>query len=177
MKIIILHGADEKAPAAVERIREAVEFVSGKVRLKKLITQVRIAHSANIHARAFYNPNTRDILMNAEARCFHPDYRGWKYKTFGGIKDLTPRGIFCHELGHAADWWQWFHLKNRFMLKEFQILRRQRTEAAVSGYAKSHPEEDLAEAFRLFVSNGKSLKKICPVRYGILKRHTEEHLR
>lgn len=112
--------------------------------------------------RARYDSYARTIIMNPSARCFQPDYRGYKYKTFGGVADLTPGGVFLHECGHALTF------KHPQIIKAFKALWQQGSRKSITGYGSSCVREDIAETFRLYMSNGNLLAQIHPARYDII---------
>lgn len=123
---------------------------------------VRALQFQNLRCRARYHSNTKSVVMNPHAKCFQANYRGYKYKTFGGVADLTPGGVFLHECGHALAF------KHHDIIKAFRALWRHGNKKSITSYGSSSIGEDIAESFRLFMSNGMLLAQIRPDRFNIL---------
>jgi len=115
--------------------------------------------ASDIGCRAFYH--RRAVTLAANSSCFHPNYRGYRYKTFGGIKDLTPAGVFCHEIGHALE------EVSDIIHSKFESISRD--ERRITAYAYTNTSEDIAESTRLYLSNPNLCKINIPFRYEILK--------
>ena len=121
------------------------------------------------HSRGYYNDKYRTVYMNPHAKSFWPDYRGYKYKVFGRVLDLTPGGVFLHECGHA------FASSNPHAVRAFHRLRKT-DRKSVSSYGSTCTDEDIAESFRLFVSNSALLAELKPSRYTILDKYARKYL-
>lgn len=115
-------------------------------------------------ARACYRPYK--IYMDPRSTCFSKDYRGYKYKTFGGIKDLTPSGVILHELGH--------HIHLQLNQYTVDLVRKAftndsiRKEHPVTNYCKVHVDEDIAESLRVYLSNNDLARIKIPFRCLVL---------
>ena len=93
-----------------------------------------------------------------------------------GKSDLSPLGVFAHEMGHHV----WFAIRRKYrmsprskklppvLLLEWHILHANKKKGGITSYARSHPEEDFAETHRLFVLNPRLLKQLCPDRYKMM---------
>lgn len=110
----------------------------------------------------------RTIVMDPYTRSFQPDYKGYMYKTFGGLKDLTPGGVFLHEFGHV--------ITTQALLSEFSRIRRT-NKKSVTSYGSGHVGEDIAETFRVFASNPMLLKNYDIARYEVMLRYTNGIMR
>ena len=118
-----------------------------------------------LSARAMYRKHT--ILLNPYTKSFSPYYRGKKkYRIFGGVTDLTPGGVFAHECGHAAI------EQCPQLLTEFRVIRRHHKKS-ITGYASKYLEEDVAECFRLYVTNPLQLKAIDLIRYNVMELYAK----
>lgn len=85
---------------------------------------------------------------------------------------MSPIGVFSHEMGHIL----WFALVRSFTTRQRVMFYAgwisifvNRSERGITSYAKTHPEEDFAEAHRLFVLNSKLLKQLSPRRYEFMQ--------
>lgn len=99
----------------------------------------------------------RWIELYSNTKSFSPNYRGHKYKTFGGIKDLTPGGVLAHEFSHHISF------LNISLFKSFKKIRK--SSKCFTSYGQSRLGEDIAETGRLYFSNPEKLKEIDLQRY------------
>lgn len=136
------------------------KLVDEIVHVNKLCKEV-IVSSNTYGNRACYLYKQDIVLFNPYTRSFQPDYMRMQYKTFGGVKDLTPGGVLCHELGHALS------NKQPQIVFAFKTIRLS-DHNFVTSYAKTSVYEDIAESFRLFCTNPKTLKKVSVNRYEAL---------
>jgi len=122
-----------------------------------------------LHCRAM---NTEEydrqniVIMDPTTRSFQPDYRGYKYKTFGGRADLTPGGVFLHECGHSV------HRLCPGIRRDFKALRSVRgNKTSITSYATKYLDEDIAECFRLFAANPLELYRLDKRRFDIMRKY------
>jgi hypothetical protein len=98
---------------------------------------------------------------------------GYAWSFTGYKADRTAPGVIAHEMGHHA----WEVITRR--LDGGVVSRRRRTmylvwkeiakkEAEVTSYASHIPEEDFAEAFKVFVLNPDLLRTGRPVRWAAM---------
>lgn len=125
------------------------------------VLAIEFAYDDQLRGR--WDQRKRIVWLNPYAKCFHADYRGYAYKKFGGQKDLTPGGVFLHECGHCLTF------KHRAIIRDFRELRSHHPKS-VSAYGTKRIYEDIAESFRLFVSNPSLLEKEWPMRYEVLNK-------
>jgi len=131
---------------------------------------IKYLEFTTLDCRAQWCEERKSVLMDPTTRSFQPNYRGKKkYRVFGGQLDLTPAGVFLHECGHA------FSFRNRNIIREFRALRKTRRRS-ISGYGTGNVYEDIAECFRLYVSNGTLLKSVVPERYAIVNHYARRYL-
>lgn len=123
-----------------------------------------------LSCRARWHEQSRSVLVDLTTRSFQPDYRGYKYKTFGGKADLTPAGVFLHECGHALSF------RHHSIIKKFRTLRK-RKRKSITSYGTGNVYEDIAECFRLYVSNGALLQELAPERYEIMDEYARRYLK
>jgi len=131
---------------------------------------VRNLRFTRLDCRARWQESTRSVLMDPTTRSFQQDYCGYKYKKFGGRADLTPAGVFLHECGHALSF------KHHSIIKKFRALRK-RKRKSITSYATGNVYEDIAECFRLYVSNGDLLEEIAPMRYAVIDEYARRYLK
>ena len=148
----------------VDYIQRAVDLLDVDALGVKSLKFVRLS------CRARWYERTRSVLMDLSTRSFQPDYRGYKYKTFGGKADLTPAGVFLHECGHALSF------RHHSIIKKFRALRK-RKRKSITGYGTGNVYEDIAECFRLYVSNGALLQELAPERYEIMDKYARQYLK
>lgn len=87
--------------------------------------------------------------------------------TLNGLDDMSPVGIYVHELGHHFQWALERQGVDDIFDTYFCDLPRT---SAVSPYARTSPTEDFAETFRVFVTNPDLLRSHCKVRYNAMRR-------
>jgi len=159
-RLTVSSAALNSYPESVKNIIESIDNVLiNIVDISALPVEYIKIVASDVGCRAFYNQKD-SIIMAAGSSCFHPNYRGYRYKTFGGIKDLTPAGIFCHELGHAVEWC------SDTIHNKFESIS---SEKRVTVYAYTNTSEDIAESVRLYLSNNKLCLERIPYRYEILR--------
>lgn len=91
---------------------------------------------------------------------------GRSWSAPGYPSDATPYGVAAHEMGHHAH----FTLPGggrRILTRAFRLARQD--EAAVTSYGASQVVEDVAEAFKLFLTNPTLLEAGWPIRYRLLR--------
>lgn len=87
--------------------------------------------------------------------------RVWTYP--GYTADLTVLGVTAHELGHYVHFVRgWREVLRAWHSMTMSCLEEQ----PVGSYARTQPHEDLAEAFKVFVTNPSLLECIAPKRYA-----------
>lgn len=119
--------------------------------------------------RGMWDNDAKIVKMNPRSKCFQPDYRGWKYKKWGGVADLTPGGVFVHEAGHA------FSFKHTQIFRLFRQIRKTKKNS-ITSYGTSSIGEDVAECFRLYVTNPKLLCKLKPNRYAAIHSYGQRYI-
>lgn len=95
---------------------------------------------------------------------------GWtsrySWSAPGYPADATPYGVAAHEMGHHVH----FTLPGggmRILTRAFKLARQD--EGAVTSYGATHVKEDVAEAFKLFLTNPTLLEVGWPIRYRLLR--------
>jgi len=94
------------------------------------------------------------------------------YTAPRGKSDMSPVGVFVHELGHMVD----FALERKFGTRitrhgsPWSILSRAARKEAITSYARTCAEEDFAETHRLYVLNPSLLEELSPERYKHMRQ-------
>jgi hypothetical protein len=114
-----------------------------------------------INSYGHYVSATETIVVRAKhCKGIINNPRVWTYP--GYTADLTVLGVTAHELGHhvnAVKGW-------RDVLRRWHSMAMgDLSEQPVGSYAKSRDAEDLAEAFKVFVTNPSLLEAIAPRRH------------
>jgi hypothetical protein len=151
----------------VEHIINGVKQVSSLLDLNMLgVWRVVLAYC---HDRGFYRRMT--VVLNPHTKSFQLNYKGYQYKRFGGRKDLTPAGVFAHECGHAL----WHHAEHGFKVAFGKV--RKANPKSITWYGSSCITEDVAETFRLYVSNPTYLRSIDPERYRVVHKYASMYMK
>ena len=130
-----------------------------------------VAYAQSLGVRGMWVRKDATVLLNPHSKSFWPEYKGYQYKKFGGRKDLSPGGVFAHECGHAL-----CDATDNAVVNDF-IAWRKKSKKSITWYGSKHPAEDVAECFRLYVSNPGLLQEVCAGRYAIIHRHAEQYMR
>lgn len=113
-------------------------------------------------ARGFAYHNGRVEVSTDLAKFRHAS----PYTAPRGKADISPVGVFAHEMGHILD----FALRRSKTYPEVrQMWRQMPIREAVTSYAGSSVGEDFAESHRLFVLNPKLLKQLSPSRFQAIR--------
>lgn len=120
-----------------------------------------------INSKGYYDPMSQSIVVNA-MHCpvitvHSTNPRRWTWP--GYTADLTVLGVTAHELGHYFN-----HVRGwRSVLRKWHTMAMSDLrEAPVTGYALKNPGEDLAEAFKVFVTDPSLLREVAPNRFKFL---------
>lgn len=93
--------------------------------------------------------------------------RAWSYPGYSA--DRTAYGVTCHEAGHHYELLSIErdgNLRERWTNKFWRNRKPYGKEKPIGSYAETLPREDLAESFRLFLTNPSLLFALAPNRYG-----------
>lgn len=154
----------------IEYMHNGLLNVITRVDLEKLGVE-RVQYAQSLQARGHWVAKDKTVLLNPNSKSFWPNYKGYQYKKFGGRKDLTPGGVFAHECGHAL-----CTVTDNAVVDEFKELRKAHPKS-ITWYGTRHPEEDVAECFRLYVSHPELLRELCLRRYRIVDKYALQYMR
>lgn len=101
-------------------------------------------------------------------RCVLPQAGGASWSWPGFKSDRTVAGTTAHEVGHVGHWYG-----GNFHSFVCQWLNAVGDEPKVTGYAERAPEEDVAEAMKVFILNPSLLEACWPRRHAFLARRFE----
>lgn len=152
----------------IDFIKEGVDKVAKRVNLDR-IRVYEIILTTHIYGRGSYHQSGRTVYLNPLSKSFWPNYKGYAYKKFGGRRDLTPGGVFAHECGHALAF-------NRpSVLRLFRKIR-EISRKGITSYGTGSVAEDVAESFRLYVTNPELLKDLDLARYKAINRYARDFM-
>lgn len=147
-------------------IRNAPNRVFDLAYLRALdVTRLEINTVANPSLRGMAHGSNGliQITVNNATRYMENSGRS----TLNGINDLSPVGVLCHELGHHFEWAvrSCYCPDFDFMDRYYQLALRD----AVTPYGQTSHAEDLAEAYRLFMTAPETLREINHERYVLIQ--------
>ncbi len=161
VKIISRRGCLEKS-GNKDYILGFIDKVIDRIDLAKI--GIRFIVFKNCRGYRGYYSDGDCVNLDPATKSFSASYRGYKYKTFGGVADLTPGGVLAHELGHA------FHTAyRRTLTPAFRAIRKKKRRS-ITSYGTKSVGEDIAESFRLYVTNPDALKRVAPERFDAINR-------
>lgn len=121
-----------------------------------------------IHLRGLATGGNRNVMVkvNRATRWMVENARS----AVNAEEDLSPSGILCHELGHHFDWAVQDIDGGQEIVRQFHELPRK---DAVSGYGRTNGQEDLAEAYRLYITNPHELRLKHSARFVLIQSMAE----
>ncbi|BAG41483.1 hypothetical protein [Ralstonia phage phiRSL1] len=91
------------------------------------------------------------------------------YSVPGGKSDMSPTGVLSHEFGHILQ----FALagaRRNDLLQEQRAIYTDDRRNGITGYGRSHWQEDFAEAHRLYLLNPDLLRTLSVERLKLVER-------